>query len=67
MNDVKKHCDTCAYSYMGTEKNEYVQDGFIPVQRCSNDNYNATSYTNKMLMEDWGRSYCRFWTPKILY
>lgn len=67
MSETKKHCDTCAYSYMSKEKNEYAEQGFIPVQRCSNAEYNSVGYTNQMLMEDWGRGrgYCRFWTPKI--
>jgi hypothetical protein len=49
---------------MGKEKNEYAEQGFIPVQRCSNAEYNSVGYTNRMLMEDWGRGYCRFWAPK---
>ncbi len=64
MSELKKHCDTCAYSYMGTERNEYAEGGFIPVQRCSNRDYNASGYTNTMLREDWGRGHCRFWAPK---
>jgi len=65
LSDVKKHCDTCEYSYMSTEKNEYTEHGIMPVQRCSSADYNSPSYTNQMLMEDWGQGHCRFWAPKI--
>ncbi len=65
MSDIQKHCDTCRYSYVGQEKNAYAEHGFILVQRCSNEKYNNSGYTNKMLLEDWGRGHCRFWAPKI--
>ena len=34
-------------------------------EHCSSPDYNATTYTHEMLMEDWGQGHCRFWAPKI--
>ena len=54
---MEKHCDTCDYSYMERE-------GFVLRQKCRSTEYNAENYTHELLMEDWGRGHCRFWTPK---
>lgn len=56
MREVRKHCDTCNYSYMERESSG-------PRQKCRSPEYNAETYTHDMFMEDWGQSHCRFWTP----
>ena len=56
MRKEDKHCDTCLYA---------CRDRDDPRQKCSSWAYNASTYTHDMLMEDWGRGYCRFWTPNI--
>ncbi len=53
---IKKHCDTCLYAYMECEH-------FQLRQKCRSMEYNSTKFTHDMLMENWGRSYCRFWAP----
>ena len=51
MSEIEKHCGNCAFScYPGGETREH----------CSSPDYNATTYTHEMLMEDWGQGHCRF-------
>ncbi|MCM1297761.1 MAG: hypothetical protein NC311_19665 [Muribaculaceae bacterium] len=60
-NSPRKHCDTCRYAYLEPEcagKRDCLR------QRCGSPEYNAPTYTHDMLMEDWGRGHCRFWSPK---
>ncbi len=61
MREDEKHCNTCRYSYVEPEhgkSRDYLR------QKCSSPDYNSPKYTHDMLMEDWGRSHCRFWAPK---
>ena len=55
LSEMKKSCDTCAYSYYLTEGTR---------EHCSNPNYNSNTYTHDMFMEDRVQGHCRFWTPK---
>ncbi len=57
MNEAEKHCGTCAFSYYPEGEAR---------EHCSNPNYNSSTYTHDMLMEDWGQGHCRFWTPKTM-
>lgn len=59
MSEETKSCTTCAYSYYLTDAHDNPTE-----QCCSNEKYNAPEYTREMLMEDWDKGYCRFWTPK---
>lgn len=61
MREDEKHCDTCRYSYL--EPDHTKGRGHLR-QNCSSLAYNSSEYTHDMLMEDWGRGYCRFWAPK---
>lgn len=63
MTEPKKHCDTCIYSFFIEEKNIEVGYGYVQMQHCSNPIYNSPTYTHKMLLEDWGKGYCRLWQP----
>lgn len=63
LTETKKHCNTCACSYY-TKDREWPSQIQKTRQHCCNPEYNATDYTSDMYLEDWGRSYCRFWTPK---
>ena len=60
MNDVKKCCDTCRYSYYKKDTSRHPTIGVLR-QHCSGEEYNSTSYTEEMLMADMMRGYCRFW------
>lgn len=63
MKEAKKHCGNCAFSY--TQQTSHTAGyGRRELQHCSNETYNSPAYTAKMMLEDWGRGYCRFWTPK---
>lgn len=53
-----KTCDTCAHSYLEQEKSGLRQ-------KCRSPEYNASTYTHDMFMEDRGQAHCRFWAPKI--
>lgn len=64
MSEVKKHCDTCKYSYGVIERSFWRSKG-VKRQHCSNAEFHSARYTHKMLMEDRGKNYCRFWTPKL--
>ncbi|MBQ9721456.1 MAG: hypothetical protein IJV64_12305 [Oscillospiraceae bacterium] len=57
MNEPKKHCNNCFYSYM-------EQENGGEMQHCRNPIYNSDEYTHEMLTEDWNKGYCRLWTPK---
>lgn len=57
MRENEKSCDTCAHSYMERES-------FKLRQKCRSSEYNASTYTHEMFMEDRGQGHCRFWTPK---
>ena len=57
MRDDEKECGNCLHSYMVCEQ-------FHLRQKCRSPEYNSPDYTQEMLLEDWGRGYCRFWTPK---
>ena len=63
MAENKKHCNTCAHSYYETVGANYVPDG-VKIQHCGSGSYNSRKYTADMLLQDWGRGYCRFWAPK---
>ncbi len=56
MRDPEKSCSTCQHAYMECEH-------FRLRQKCRSAEYNSPNYTHDMLMEDWGRGYCRFWVP----
>lgn len=66
MTEIRKHCDTCNYSFLRKDKNTAAESGFIKAQHCSNDIYNSPAYTHEMLMEDWDKGYCRLWEPRAL-
>ena len=57
MRENEKSCDACSHSYMEREN-------FKLRQKCRSSEYNASTYTHEMFMEDRGLGYCRFWTPK---
>lgn len=59
---LKKHCDTCRDSYY--MKGCIGSAETVNRQHCKNSRYNSAEYTRKMLLEDWGKNYCRYWTPK---
>lgn len=59
---MEKHCDTCAYSYQTGDKETVLPFRKLR-QHCRNPEYNAPAYTQTSLLEDWGKDYCRFWTP----
>lgn len=59
----QKHCDTCMYSDRPMRKNAYATNS-AKAQHCTSAGYNSENYTHEMMMEDWGKGYCRFWTPK---
>ncbi len=61
---MTKHCSTCAFSYMQAENNHLAKRNLQKTQHCSNKSYNSPAYTSQMMLEDWGRGYCRFWKPK---
>ena len=61
---MEKHCNTCEYSFDVIEKNLHIPEG-VKMQHCGSFDYNSPAYTHKMLMEDRGKGYCRFWAPKI--
>ncbi len=63
MTQTTKHCNTCKHSYNVTEFKVWGLLG-VNRQHCNCADYNASEYTHKMLMEDWGKDYCRFWSPK---
>lgn len=61
--DQKKHCSSCAYSYRQMEQS-VRHFGGVKTQHCASADYNSDDYTHEMMMEDWNKGYCRFWTPK---
>lgn len=63
MSEEIKHCNTCEHSYYQTVQNAYISDG-VKTQFCRSADYNSDDYTHEMLMEDWDKGYCRFWTPR---
>ena len=64
MREIKKHCNTCNYSFMEKEPNSASENGFVEMQHCSNRIYNSPAYTHEMIMKDWDKGYCRLWTPR---
>ena len=60
MNDVKKNCDTCLFSYYKKDTSQHPTIGVLR-QHCSSEGYNSPSYTEEMFMEDLKKGYCRFW------
>lgn len=65
MTEIRKHCDTCRFSFMQKNRNTVAESGSVEAQHCSNEIYNSPAYTHEMLMEDWDRGYCRLWEPRI--
>lgn len=63
MNRIKKHCDTCLYAYLEKTLTSMPMEGTAR-QLCRNAVYHSSAYTQKMLMEDWGKGFCRLWTPR---
>lgn len=63
MSKLEKHCTTCDHSHHQMERNTYIPGG-VKTQHCASTDYNSDDYTHEMLMEDWGKGYCRFWTPQ---
>lgn len=61
MIKIEKHCDTCRYSYMEPER---ARDRIYLRQKCRNPDYNSSKNVHDNVTEDWGRDFCRFWTPK---
>ena len=57
MRETEKSCDTCKHSYMEREDFKFRQ-------KCRSPEYNASTYTHEMFMEDRVQGYCRFWAPK---
>lgn len=57
MRENEKSCDTCAHSYIEREN-------FRLRQKCHSPEYNASTYTHEMFMEDRGQGHCRFWAPQ---
>ena len=64
MTECKKHCNNCVHSYYETVGAAYVSGG-VKIQHCGSGEYNSRNYTVDMLLQDWGRGHCRFWSPKI--
>lgn len=60
MNEVKKNCDTCLFSYYKKDTSQHPTIGVLR-QHCSSEGYNSPSYTEEMFMEDLKKGYCRFW------
>ena len=63
MNNTERNCDTCNDSYYMTEKNPSGGKKMVQLQHCRNIVYNSPAYTHQMLLEDWGKGFCRLWTP----
>lgn len=63
MNNTERNCDTCNDSYYMTEKNPSGGKKLVQLQHCRNTVYNSPAYTHQMLLEDWGKGFCRLWTP----
>ncbi len=61
LREDEKHCDNCRYSYL---EPEHTKSRVYLRQRCSSPDYNTSTYVHDNIMEDWGRDFCRFWTPK---
>ena len=57
-----KNCDTCRHSFDQIE--ETSGGAAVRRQHCDSPDYNAPSYTEEMMLEDWDRGYCRFWEPR---
>jgi hypothetical protein len=57
LRENEKSCDACAHSYMERENSKLRQ-------KCRSPEYNASTYTHAMFMEDRIRGHCRFWIPK---
>lgn len=64
MIETKKHCNTCGHSFLQDDQNTYLEYSCVQMQHCSSEIYNSPAYTFEMLLEDWGKGYCRLWTPK---
>lgn len=63
MNNTERNCDTCNDAYYMTEKNPSGGKKLVQLQHCRNTVYNSPAYTHQMLLEDWGKGFCRLWTP----
>ena len=63
MEETKKSCGTCKYSYYAQDCSQHPTIGLLR-QYCSNEKYIAMSYTEAMCLEDRKRGYCRFWAPE---
>lgn len=63
MKEIVKHCDTCFHACYESEKDLNGGDKLTRLQHCGHPVYRSPAYTNKMLLEDWGKGHCRFWTP----
>lgn len=59
---LNKTCSTCIHVYYETEPVEKKRE--VRRQKCDSPDYNAPSYTEEQMMEDWGHGYCRFWAPR---
>lgn len=62
MEEIKKHCDTCAYSYYSDRPKNAITDS--ERQYCRNPLFNSPAYTYEMFMADRSNDYCRFWKAK---
>ena len=62
---TEKTCGNCEYAYYQRDDLHLIP-GQAYLQHCGNENYNADSYTEEMMMEDRGGGHCRFWTPQKL-
>lgn len=63
MSKCEKHCNTCLYSYW-QEDHSGVNPKMRLAQHCRNPVYNSPAYTEKMMLADSARDYCRLWTPR---
>jgi hypothetical protein len=57
---IAKHCNNCNHSYYAADTDEAAK-----TQHCSSPEYNSPEYTEEMLMADWDKGYCRFWSLRI--
>ena len=62
MNEIKKCCSTCKFSYYAKDTSRHPAIGILR-QHCASKNYNSQEYTEEMYLEDFKNGYCRFWTP----
>lgn len=61
MREVEKHCNTCQYSYLESERSSFR---IALRQKCGNPDYHSSNSLYGNIMEDWSRDFCCFWTPK---